>query len=94
MQPMTERERATAKQAAAEVDAENAALAADLENYQRMRDAADAPTESHLLFGEVERLRVENDALRAAYDRSNAWKRWPVMRPARFVYRRVKRLRG
>ena len=93
-QPMTERERATARQAAAEVDAENAALAADLESYQRMRDAADAPAESHLLFGEVERLRVENEALRAAYDRSNAWKRWPVMRPARFVYRRVKRLRG
>ena len=43
---------------------------------------------------EVERLRQENDALRALYDRSNAWKHWRALRPARFVYRRIKRWRG
>jgi len=47
-----------------------------------------------MLFGEVERLRTENDALRSLYDRSNAWKQWRALRPARFVYRRIKRWRG
>jgi SAM-dependent methyltransferase len=77
----------------ADIAAENAALAASLERFQRTIDASQ-PAESHVLFGEVERLRAENDAVRAAYDRSNAWKQWRVMRPARFVYRRVKRWRG
>lgn len=77
-----------------QVAEENAALAAGLEKYQRTADSAEGAPHSHLLFGEVERLRAENDALRAAYDRANAWKHWPVMRPARFVYRRVKRWRG
>ena len=64
-------------------------LAAALERFQRSSDSdAPARTDTHLLFGEIERLRAENDALRAAYDRSNAWKQWRVMRPARFVYRR------
>ena len=73
---------------------ENQELAASLERFQRTVDGDNAPPESHVLFGEVERLRAENDALRAAYDRVTAWRRWKVMRPARFVYRRVKRWRG
>jgi SAM-dependent methyltransferase len=75
----------------AEIAARNAELAASLERFQRMMDEGNVPPESHLLFGEVERLRVENDELRAALDRANAWKHWRVLRPARFVYRRIKR---
>ena len=78
----------------ARVCAENAALQEALERFQRTVERQEAAPESHVLFGEVERLRAENDALRAAYDRSNAWKQWRLMRPARFVYRRVKRWRG
>jgi len=81
--------------ARAQVQLENAALAASLERFQRTSDHADAaPAQHHMLFGEVERLRTENDALRALYDRSNAWKHWRALRPARFVYRRYKRWRG
>jgi len=79
----------------AQVRRENAALAAALERFQRTSDGTGAaPDQHHLLFGEVERLRTENDALRALYDRSNAWKQWRALRPARFVYRRLKRWRG
>jgi len=73
---------------------ENAAVAAALERFQRTPQTAGEPVQNHLLFGEVERLRQENDALRALYDRSNAWKHWRALRPARFVYRRIKRWRG
>ena len=79
----------------AQVRRENAALAAALERFQRTPDETGAaPGQHHMLFGEVERLRTENDALRALYDRSNAWKQWRALRPARFVYRRIKRWRG
>lgn len=71
-----------------------AALSAALECFQRAPPPAGEPSGHHLLFGEVERLRADNDALRAMYDRSNAWKRWSMMRPARFVYRRIRRWRG
>lgn len=77
-----------------QVRADNAALAASLERFQRTPDNAEALPQSHLLFGEVDRLNARHDALRVAYDRSNAWKRWRFMRPARFVYRRIKRWRG
>lgn len=81
--------------ARARVQRENAALAAALERFQRTPDGTGVtPDQNHLLFGEVERLRTENDALRALYDRSNAWKQWRALRPARFVYRRLKRWRG
>jgi SAM-dependent methyltransferase len=80
--------------AASRVSRENQELAASLERFQRTVDGPSAPPESHVLFGEVERLRAENDALRTAHDRATAWRRWKVMRPARFVYRRVKRWRG
>lgn len=76
------------------VRTENAALAAALERFQRTPATAGEPAQNHLLFGEVERLRRENDALRALYDRSNAWKHWRALRPARYVYRRIKRWRG
>lgn len=92
-QPGTE-EAAAWRRAAAQVDEDNAALAADLERRQRLGDATEAPAENHWLFGEIGRLQNEISALHAAYDRSNAWKRWAVMRPARYVYRRVKRWRG
>lgn len=75
----------------AEIAAQNAALGASLERFQRMMDEGNVPPESHLLFGEVERLRTENDALRGALDRANAWKHWRVLRPARFVYQRMRR---
>lgn len=78
-----------------EASEENLRLITALERFQRTSDPEVVPRpDTHLLFGEVERLRAENDALRAAYDRSNAWKQWRLMRPARFVYRRVKRWRG
>jgi len=70
------------------------AVAAALERFQRTPEKGTEPVENHLLFGEVERLRAENDALRALHDRSNAWKHWPALRPARFVYRRIRRWRG
>jgi SAM-dependent methyltransferase len=77
-----------------EVAEENAALSAALERFQRTPDQPNVPAESHALFGEVARLRAEADWLRAEYERSNAWKKWTAMRPARFVYRRIKRWRG
>ena len=83
--------------ARAHVHRQNVELAAALERFQRAPDTGDAeaaPDRHHLLFGEVDRLRAENDALRALYDRSNAWKHWRALRPARFVYRRIKRWRG
>ncbi len=82
------------RRAAARIDTENASLAAALERGQRTADFSEASSESHILFGEVERLRDENAALRAACDRANAWKKWRILRPARFVYRRIKRARG
>lgn len=96
--PLTGDEMLAAKRAKEEVDAENAALAADLEQYQRTTVAVTATTPAARhdawLLGEIERLHQEAVALRAAYDRSNAWKQWKVMRPARFVYRRIKRWRA
>ena len=86
----TERER----QALSRVDGDEAALARELEQRQRAASEASPVPESHPVFGEVERLQREVDMLRAAYDRSNAWKAWRLMRPARFVYRRFKRWRG
>jgi hypothetical protein len=73
---------------------DDAALSRELEQRQRTSTVDSPVAESHPVFGEVERLRREVDALRIAYERSNAWKAWPVMRPARFVYRRLKRWRG
>jgi SAM-dependent methyltransferase len=88
-------EMAVLRRAAQGVDADNAAVAADLERYQRTVDAAQTPAAGDAwLFKEIERLQSESSALRAAYDRSNAWKHWPLMRPVRFVYRRVKRWRA
>jgi SAM-dependent methyltransferase len=71
---------------------ENSELAAELERFQRSPVQGAAAPESHALFGEVERLRTELAWLHAEYGRSNAWKAWAVMRPARFVYRRLKAL--
>lgn len=80
--------------ALARIETENIVLAGALERSQRAVQEAKAPAKSHALFGEVERLRTELDWLHAAYDRSNAWKHWRVMLPARLVYRRLKRWRA
>lgn len=78
----------------AAVTRENASLAADLERFQRSPSQSEDAPQSHALFGEVEQLRAQLAWMHAEYARSNAWKKWRVMRPARFVYRRVKRWRG
>jgi SAM-dependent methyltransferase len=72
---------------------ENSELTEQLEQFQRSPALGAVAAESHALFGEVERLRAELAWLHAEYGRSNAWKTWPMMRPARFVYRRFKRWR-
>jgi SAM-dependent methyltransferase len=90
LRPETEAERDVLAQAAAE----DTAVLRELEAGQREAPKPDRVPESHPLFGEVERLRNEIAMLHEMYDRSNAWKAWRVMRPARYVYRGIKRWRG
>ena len=78
---------------AAKFEMKNAELAASLEQYQRTPTLPSQATSAPFLQ-EIERLRAEADWLRAAYERANAWKRWRVMRPARFIYHRIRRRRG
>jgi SAM-dependent methyltransferase len=74
--------------------ADDTTVLRELEANQREARKSERVPESHLLFGDVERLRDEIAMLHEMYDRSNAWKSWRVLRPARYVYRRVKRWRG
>ncbi len=71
---------------------ENADLARELESFQRSPPAAlPAP---QIQIGDLQHLQAENDRLQQELVRANAWKHWRIMRPVRFVYRRLKRRRG
>jgi len=74
------------------VNRENAELAAELERFQR--SPAAAPPAPQIQIGDLQRLQTENDRLQQDLARANAWKHWTIMRPVRFVYRRLKRWRG
>lgn len=73
---------------------ERSALIVALERFQRTSDDGRSGHEANVLASEIQGLRNELAALRSEYERSNAWKRWRVMRPARYVYRRFKGRRG
>jgi hypothetical protein len=83
---------AAADPAGVAVDRENAELARELENFQR--SPAAAPPAPQIQIGDLQRLQTENDRLQQDLVRANAWKHWKIMRPVRFVYRRLKRRRG
>lgn len=93
--PPPERAASDAERAVlARAAADEARVVRELEAHQREGPRQGSVPESHPLFGEVERLRQEIATLHEMYARSNAWKAWRVMRPARYVYRRMKRWRG
>lgn len=78
----------------AAVAAQRTALIAELERFQRNPGRAEVWSSGDVASGEIERLRAEIEWLHHAYQRSNAWKHWWVMRPARFLYRQIKRWRA
>lgn len=72
------------------LEQERSGLIASLERFQRTPDGAEVTRDASILAAELESLRSQLALLRKEYERSNAWKRWRVMRPVRYAYRRFK----